>query len=422
MSGAAILSGLLAGVVGVYVFLYSAARRRVTRNWSFDLENIPSVEKIWPTFCGLTHCRPYPDSNAEIFLNGSIFSAMIRDIEAATRTIHFETYLWSAGVLENKIATAMIDAVGRGATVRMVIDGFGSNQRSSEVFDEMKAAGVRLHFFSPLRASSLHRFNERTHRKLLILDGTTAYTGGHGIEDKWLGDGKSKDEVRDTGVRLTGPVVHGLQSAFASGWASETDELLIGSDIFPDLSPKGTSHISVVSSAAGEPYSNVSLAFSLAIVAARREILIQNPYFAPDKHMISLLCDAASRGVSLKLMLPGRRTDSMPLRLAARHLYPQLLEAGVEIYEYIPSLSHQKVMVVDGKFARVGSTNLDCRSLELNAEAGIAALDSELAQELRRQFADDLEKCRRIRQSDLKKLSWLSHLGAAGLYFLRGQL
>jgi cardiolipin synthase len=186
--------------------------------------------------------------------------------------------------------------------------------------------------------------------------------------------------------------------------------------------PTGELSICVVSSSAGESYSNVGLAFALAIAAAQQQILIQNPYFAPDRHMLDLLCDASQRGVLVQLMLPGSRTDSIMLRLAARHLYPQLLDAGVEIYEYQPSLSHQKIMVVDEKFARIGSTNLDCRSLELNAEAGIATVDSGVAQELARQFADDLQDCRRIESGELRTLSWGSRAAAAGLYFLRSQL
>lgn len=422
MNGTSIVIGLLTGVIGLYVILYSAARRRITRNWQFEIDSIPLLDDILPAFCGLTNCHIYSYSKAEIFVNGSIFPAMLDDIAAATSSVHFETYLWKRGVLEQAFAAAMVDAVDRGVTVRMVIDGFGSYRRNADVFDEMRDAGVSLHFFNPLRATSLHRFNERTHRKLLIVDGKIAYTGGHCIGDAWLGDGKSKDEIRDTGVRLTGPVVHGLQSVFTSGWASETEELLTDNSIFPELPPSGASQICVVSSATGDSYSYVGLAFSIAIAAARHEILIQNPYFAPDEYMLDLLCGAANRGVLVKLMLPGHRTDSALLRLAARHLYPQLLEAGVEIHEYMPSLSHQKVMVVDGKFVRVGSTNLDCRSLELNAEAGVAALDDRLAEELRRQFATDLEHCRCIHASDLKSLSWVSRIGAAGLYFFRSQL
>lgn len=416
------LGGLVLGIVALYTGLYWAARRRGTPEWTLDSDTVPPVSDLMATLSGLTNSRIYGGNAVEIYTNGDLFEPMFRDIDSARHTVHFETFVWWAGDVERRMADALIAAARRDVRVRMTVDGVGCNRRSPGIFDELRDGGVELQIFSPLKLVSLHRFNERTHRKLLIVDGRIGYTMGHGISDHWLGDAQDESHYRDTGVRLRGPVVHGLQSVFAAGWAAETNELLCGETIFPRQERSGDVDMCVVSSVAGEDYSNVALAFTLAIAAARQEILIQNPYFAPDRNVVRLLCEAVERGVSVTLMLPGNANDSNLVRLAAQHLYPELLNAGVRILEYKPTLSHQKVMIVDRYFARVGSTNLDCRSLELNAEAGVTIVDTEVANTLRAHFHRDATRCEEITLEDVRQRSWLGRVQSAGAYLFHGQL
>lgn len=418
----AIIVGLMVGILGIYGTLAWLARRRRTPTWNIEPGSLPHVDDLLPTLAALTNSLRYRNSSVEIFLNGAIFDAILADINAAESTIHLETYVWEKGELEHRLVDALSNAIDRGVEVRLIIDDVGSYKRSSNVFERLRDAGIHVHIFSPLTLTRLHRFNERTHRKILIIDGKIAYTMGHGISDKWLGNAEDEDHYRDTGVKIRGPAVNGVQSVFATEWAAVAHELLYGDDVFPKLEPAGDSEICVVSSNVGDRYSYVELAFTLAIAAAKEEILIQNPYFAPDPDIIKLLSKASENGVKVTLMLPGSVTDSYLLRLAARHLYPELLESGVTILEYGRTLSHQKVMIVDGKLSRVGSTNFDCRSLELNSEAGLIIRDPSVAAELKSQFECDAEHCVPITRSDLKKVSLPARLAMAGIYLLHGQL
>ncbi|MBT8096887.1 MAG: hypothetical protein KJO19_07600 [Woeseia sp.] len=418
----AIVAGLVLGILSVYGTLAWLARRRRTPNWDIEPGSLPTPDELLPTLVALTDSQRYRQSAVEILLNGKIFDAILADIENARSTIHLETYVWEKGELEKRLVSALSDAINRGVEVRLIIDDVGSYGRGSEAFQKLRDAGIQLHIFSPLTLTRLHRFNERTHRKILIIDGKIAYTMGHGICDKWLGDAEDENHYRDTGVRVTGPAVNGMQSVFATEWAAGAHQLLYGETVFPTLEPAGNSDICVIASNVGDRYSYVELAFTLAIAAAQKEVLIQNPYFAPDPDIIKLLCDTAKRGVAITLMLPGSATDSYLLRLAARHLYPSLLENGIKILEYRPTLSHQKVMVVDGELARVGSTNFDCRSLELNSEAGLMIRDAAIAEELKDQFLQDAKRCTPITKADLKKVSLPARWAMAGVYMLHGQL
>lgn len=219
---------------------------------------------------------------------------------------------------------------------------------------------------------------------------------GHGIADQWLGAGTDPDHWRDTAIRLAGPVVHGLQAVFAQNWVEETKTLPVDAGCFPALEPRGGSSAHVVSSASGDAVSSVAMLYTVAIAMARRAVLIQNPYFAPDDGVIDLFAMMTRRGVRMKLMVPGKHTDSPFVRRAGCHLYERLLRAGVYIYEFAPTLIHQKIVVVDEAWAHVGSTNFDARSLALNEEVGIGVLDTQVAADLKAAFLHDLEHCREL--------------------------
>jgi cardiolipin synthase len=247
--------------------------------------------------------------------------------------------------------------------------------------------------YRPLRLSNLGRLNGRDHRKLAIVDGRVGFAFGHGIADQWLGSAQDRDHWRDTGVRVEGPIVGALQSAFTENWVEETGEVLYGERYFPRLQAAGTSQAHVAYHFQHGSVSAVDLLYRLTFAAAQRELLIQNPYLVPDKDVLELLGRAAARGVDVRLMLPGEVTDSQTVRHAGHHLYAGLLRRGVRIYEYQPTLNHQKVMVVDELWSHVGSTNLDNRSFESNDEVSLGIVDPAIAAELRAAFFADLRHC-----------------------------
>ena len=244
---------------------------------------------------------------------------------------------------------------------------------------QLRDAGVELAEYCRPRWWNLRRFNHRTHRKLLIVDGAIGYTFGHGIADQWLGDGEDEDHWRDTAVRLEGPVAGALQSVFMENWIEETHCVPAGDGCYPRLEHKGDVAAHVVSSASEEVGSKVALLYTVAIASARKEVIIQNPYFAPDDGVCELFAKMVKRGVAVHLMVPGRKTDSPFVRIAGSHLYRTLLEAGVRVYEFEPTLPHQKIVIVDRIWSHVGSTNFDARSLALNEEVGVGILDEQIA-------------------------------------------
>lgn len=416
------VAAFVAALVSIYAIAYVIGRRRRTPDWSWNQEFVPAIEDLQPALAGLTRSPIYEGNQVEVFTNGAIFEPLLDDIDNARHSVHLETFVWWGGDLEQRVAETLIQAAGRGVTVRVIVDGVGSMKRTTGVFDKMRAAGIGVEVFTPVRPWTVHRFNERTHRKLLIVDGRVGYTMGHGIGDEWLGDGRRENEFRDTGVRVTGPAVHGLQSVFAENWTSLSCELMLCGQCFPALEPRGDTPVMVVSSSAGDDYSHVEIGFTAALASARNEILIQNPYFAPDSNVVKLLCETAQRGVAITLMVPGDAIDAQVLRRAARHLYPRMIDAGVRVLEYEPTLSHQKVMIVDQSWSRIGSTNLDCRSLELNEEAGVFIFSQRIAQQLRAQFFSDARYCAEVTRQACQQRSLPGRLCDAGAYLIHGQL
>ena len=328
---------------------------------------------------------------------GPLYPAMLADISAAKESIHLESFVWSQGKLETQFVDALSERARAGVKVRVLIDTLGGSQANKDELKRLTDSGAKLANYCAPRWWNWHRFNHRTHRKVLVVDGRIGYTFGHGIADQWLGNGDSPDHWRDTAVRLEGPVVHGLQSVFAQNWVEETKTLPVGPGCFPDLEAKGDAPAHVVSSASGDAVSSVAMLYTVAIACARREVLIQNPYFAPNDGVVELFAMIAKRGVQVHLMLPGKHTDSPFVRRAGAALYEALLEAGVHLYEFEPTLLHQKVVVVDGLWSHVGSTNFDERSLALNEEIGVGILDARVAGQLKQAFQDDLGHCTQLR-------------------------
>ncbi len=276
--------------------------------------------------------------------------------------------------------------------------------------------------YRPLRPWNVLKMNHRTHRKLLIVDGRIGYCFGHGVGDAWYRPDSRGRCWRDTGVRVQGSAINGLQQAFFHNWMEVTHRVPLVPPLFPEFEPMGDADLHVVGSAPGDSFSDVALIFMLAMAAARKQVLVQNPYFVPDTGMIACIKEAVSRGVAVKLMLPGGHTDSPVVASAGRHLYVGMVEAGVEVYEYQPTLCHQKIVVVDDCWSLVGSTNMDARSLELNGEISVGIKSLEVAATLKEAFEKDLRECRRIQASDLAAVPWHRRLFNALAYRFHEQL
>jgi cardiolipin synthase A/B len=274
----------------------------------------------------------------------------------------------------------------------------------------MREAGVKAVKYRPPRLSNLARVNSRDHRKLVVIDGRIGFVFGHGIADEWLGRAQDSEHWRDVGARVEGPIVRVLQSAFSENWVEETGEVLVGSRFFPSLQPKGGVTAHAAYHFQHGSVSAVDLLHRVAFVAAHKELWIQNPYLAVDPPVLELIARAAERGADVRLMLPGEITDSQIVRHAGHHHFGELLRRGVRIFEYQPTLNHQKVMIVDGLWSHLGSTNLDNRSFESNDEVSLGILDAGVAAQLRRSFLADQQRCREITLADWQREPWTHRL------------
>lgn len=412
---------LLTGVV-LAASYFLLKTRRPTPRLQLSLDELPPVDEGMATLAGLTGGSVYAGNAVRIFQDGSIFDAIEADIRAARCTVHLETFVWRKGALERRFVDLLGAKAREGVAVRVLIDALGGNERDEAQLKRLEEAGAEVCIYSQVRPWNLRRFNHRTHRKILVCDGAVAYTFGHGVSDFWLGHAQDKDHFRDTGVRIEGPAVTGLQSVFTENWIEESHCVPSGDGCFPKLERKGDVDMHVVSSASGDAVSSVALLYTIAIASARREVIIQNPYFAPPDGFCDLLKSMVDRGVSVHLMVPGCNTDNPLVRRAGCALYDRVLDAGVKLYEYQPTLLHQKIVIVDGVWSHVGSTNFDSRSLALNEEVGVGFCSRELAAELRAAFLRDLKHCEEIRRETWDRRSLLARLADRAAYQLHDQL
>lgn len=397
-------------------------RRRRTPKYDLNPAELPEVGECLRKFAGLTKSAVHPGNHVEVFQNGSLFPQLVKDIRAARETVHLEIFVWDKGEVEQQFVELFCEKVRQGVKVRLLIDAIGARDADPKQLHKLHDAGVDLHIYCEASWWNLRRFNHRTHRKILIVDGEVGFTFGHGIADQWRGNGEDKHHWRDTGVRITGPAVFSLQSVFMENWIEETSCIPTESSCFPSLTRQGDVTAHVVSSAAGDAISGVGLLYSLAIASARKHIYIQNPYFAPERNMVELLCEMVRRGVEVHLMVPGKHTDNRFVRWAGCSLYRPLLEGGVNIYEFKPSLLHQKIVVVDGEWTHVGSTNFDARSLALNEEAGVGLLDRTIGEQLIAAFHEDMRRCNKIELDKWRKHPLFYRAFDEIAYLLRDQL
>ncbi|MEX0880171.1 MAG: phospholipase D-like domain-containing protein, partial [Thermoanaerobaculia bacterium] len=325
---------------------------------------------------------PLVDGNNVVeLLNGDeIFPAMLEAIRGARRTITFETYIYWSGTIGKEFADALSERSAAGVKVHVLLDWVGSGKMDQAILDQMEKAGVQVERYHPLRWYTLARLNQRTHRKLLVVDGRVGFTGGVGIGDKWLGHAQDEEHWRDSHYRLVGPAVAHMQAAFLDNWLKTHSEVLHGEDYFPPLRAVGTASAQVFRSSSREGSESVRMMYLLSIAAASRSILLSAAYFVPDDLSVEMLVEARMRGARVEIIVPGTKIDVELTRKASRSRWSALLEAGVEIWEYQPTMYHCKVLIVDGMWVSVGSTNFDNRSFRLNDEANLNVLDHEFAE------------------------------------------
>lgn len=338
-----------------------------------------------------------PGNDVTPLYNGhQIFAAMLDEIRQAQKSITFETYIYWSGEVGAAFTKALVARADAGVKIHLIIDAVGSAKMDQAQLREMAEAGAEIEKYRAVRWYNLDRINNRTHRKLLVVDGRVGFTGGVGIADKWDGDADSPDHWRDTHFRVVGPVVAQMQATFVEHWLATRGVLLQGDAYFPQLSRAGEMPAQIVSSADNDGTESIRLMYLLSIAAARRSVLLSNSYFVPDDLSVRTLIAARRRGVDVQIIVPGPQIDSEVTRAASRRKWAPLLEAGVAISEFQPTMFHCKVMVVDDRWVSVGSTNFDNRSFRLNAEANLNVLDRGLALQERRAFEKDRLRARLI--------------------------
>jgi cardiolipin synthase len=359
------------------------------------------------------------DGNAvrELLNGDEIFPAMLDAIRGAQRTITFETYIYWSGTIGAQFAQALAERARAGVKVHVLLDWTGSEKLEDTFLQEMEQAGVQVRRYNKPRWYSIGRLNNRTHRKLLVVDGAVGFTGGVGIADIWQGNAQGPEHWRDTHFLVQGPVVGQMQAAFLDNWMQATGVVLHGSDYFPKLEPRGETYAQVFLSSPGGGAESMHLMYLLSVTAATRSVRLSMSYFVPDEVAIETFVAAMKRGVEVQIITPGPHIDTEVVRKASRASWGRLLEAGAQIYEYQPTMFHCKVMIVDDVWVSVGSTNFDNRSFAVNDEANLNVYDAKFAQRQAEVFRHDLGRSRRVTLEEWQNRPWREKLmeHAAGL-------
>jgi len=346
-------------------------------------------------------------NQVETLLNGDqIFGSMLDAIRSASKTLTFETYIYWSGDIGEAFAQALAERARSGVKVHVLLDWVGSQKMDEASLATMRAAGVEVERYHPVKWYTLGKLNNRTHRKLLVVDGRIGFTGGVGIADKWSGNAQDPDHWRDTHYRVEGPAVAQMQSAFMDNWTKVTGTVLHTADYFPPQKPAGRHYAQVFQSSVEGGAESMHLMYLLSIAAASRSIHLSMAYFAPDDVALEALIAALRRGVKIQMILPGPHTDAEVVQKASRAKWGKLLENGAEIYLYQPTMFHCKVLVVDGLWTSVGSTNFDNRSFRLNDEANLNIYDAGVAARQMAIFNQDLKHSRRVTYEEWQARPW----------------
>ncbi|HEX8373118.1 MAG TPA: phospholipase D-like domain-containing protein [Chthoniobacterales bacterium] len=361
-----------------------------------------------PAFISSAHSMadplPCEGNKIELLNNGDeIFPAMLAAIRSAQKSINFEAFLYESGTVGTQFREALRERAKAGVKVRVLLDGVGSGSAlKGEDVKAFRAGGCEFLYYHPTRSWRIDQLNRRTHRRVLVIDGRIGFTGGVGFADQWQGKADSKDHWRDVHARLEGPIVTRLQSAFQKHWIKSGGESLSGPEDYPVLERAGNLKAQMVAS---ESFSFAPLAhvLSVAFSSAEKSIFITNAYCAPSDSEVRLLCEAVKRGVKVQLLLPGKHNDQPLTKAAGRTAYGELLEGGVEIFEYTPTMIHSKTLVIDGIFSIFGTSNFDARSSQINEEIDITVYDEAFAKMMEAAFVADVAKSKPYLLEDFKR-------------------
>jgi len=371
---------VLSIIVFLVVIIWSIKRHRDPK---LKIECDSPIDILIPSLAGLSLSTPVPGNTVKILENGAFFDVLIERIAAAQKTVHFETFLWKDGVLGRRLAAAFAERARAGKQVRVLLDATGSKKVGDAVLEQMRQAGCRVKWFHKKAFRNLGVLNDRTHRKMVIIDGREAFVGGHCIVDSWLGDAEDGKHFSDVSLQLQGPIVHSVQAAFSENWAGETGELFVGEDVFPELAAAGDVLIHAAYAKPENSAPAVKILHHTVICLARKRIWIQNPYFIPEPEAIDAFGQAVKRGVDVRVLMPSTSGSDNPMVQHAGHRnFEKLLKCGVRLFEYPHTLLHQKVMTVDGIWSAVGSSNFDDRSFETNDEITLGLKDAAIAAQL----------------------------------------
>ena len=395
-----------AATIAVIITLFFSVGRRPGRLVPTKAPAVDSPEFL-AAVAGTAGTPVRTGGTVHLLNNGvEFFPALLQAIGAARQTITFSVYIWEPGQASDQVSAALIERATAGVQVRVLLDSMGSLHAPSKTIDAMKKAGVKVETFRPLRLGKLTRFHQRNHRRAIVIDGEIGFTGGMAVADKWLGDADSKEHWRDTMVKVTGPLAASLQSAFAPLWAYASGELIAGRTFFRPDNVEGDGvglvHTGLPSSPSSEDHP-LRLFFVQSFAAARERLYITTPYFVPDEGTRRVAEDRARAGVDVRILLPDNHTDAKPIRLTSQQYYEEMMEAGIRVYEYQPTMIHSKSVIVDGKWSIVGSANMDIRSKELNMENVLGILDAGFAGELEAAFRKDLEKSKEIKLEEWRR-------------------
>ena len=358
--------------------------------------------------------------HVDVLTNGDgTYPRLWEDLRAAQRFITMQMYYCSSGVVADTLQQILVERARAGVRVLFLYDAFGSSL-PKRYHEDLRRAGVEVASFRPIRWHTLNRAQHRAHVRVVVIDGTVGYTGGFGIDDKWCGDGRHDRQWRETNTRFTGPAVLQLQATFTTCWAEATGDLLTG-DLFVPLDPTpadgsvaaGLLHASpTVGSTPGERF------FALSITGARKTLYLTNSYFVPDDDFRGMVTGAARRGVDVRILTTGKKTDVKTTWHAGRARYEELLSAGVRIYEYQPTVLHAKTFVIDGIWSSIGTMNADNRSMAFNDESNLMVLDPAIGAEMEALFMDDLHHAQEIFLPDFRRRPWTARVLELGAHVL----
>jgi cardiolipin synthase len=402
-------------VLGVVITLFFTLGRRPE---SYQMTQLPAAGtmEFLESIAGTAGVPLRRGGGIRLLNDGAFHDALLPAIRNATRNINFCVYIWEPGRATDEVLAALRERLRAGVQVRVLLDGVGGLRAPGEQMDALRSAGAKVERYRSARLGKLTRIHKRNHRRAIVMDGRLAFTGGAAIADKWLGAARNPEEWRDLMVQVSGPLAATVQSAFVATWAHSTGEILSGPDVFPSFDePPGSDgdaerhHVGIASAPSSENHP-LRLFFFQTIGAARERLYITTPYFVPERATRMAVAERARSGVDVRLLLPNEHSDADMIRLTSRRYYRELLEAGVRIFEFQPTMLHVKSIVVDGIWSVVGSANLDIRSVELNDENVLGVHDREFAAELEAAFLEDLERSHEIRLPEWRQRGLLERV------------